>query len=89
MYTGTERRKIMSGGFENCPLGVKHEAEIQALKEASSIVAKDVKDIKERLLARPSWVITVIISLLSTLAFSALTFSFTIVHALTRLNLPN
>lgn len=66
--------------LEDCPIGVRHEAEIIALKEATAFVAKDVKDIKERLLGRPSWTVTVIITLLSTLAFSALTFSFTVIH---------
>jgi hypothetical protein len=46
----------------------------------TTLIAKDVKDIKERLLGRPSWTVTVIITLLSTLAFSALTFSFTVIH---------
>jgi len=72
----------MEHDFNSCPLGVKHEEQIKELKLCYIEVAKDVKDIKERLLGRPSWIITVVIAFLSTLAFSALTFSFTIVHLL-------
>jgi hypothetical protein len=92
MWTGIERRKIerrkqVSNNYEDCPLGVKHESEICAMKLNIETLTKDIRDIKERLLSRPSWFVTVIITLLSTLAFSALTFAFTIVHELTRLGI--
>lgn len=87
-WVGEERRKRMSGiNFEECPLGVKHEAEISAMKCDIGTMAKDIKDMKERLLGRPSWVVTVIISLLSTLAFSALTFAFTIIREAAKLGI--
>lgn len=78
MWDGNERRNRVLHNYEDCPRGVKHETEILALKECYSAIAKDVKDIKEQLLGRPSWTITCIIAFLSTLAFSALTFAFTI-----------
>lgn len=71
----------------DCPLGVKHEAEIVALKESVSSILADVKEIKDKLLSRPSWMVTVVITLLSTLAFSALTFSFTVIHEGLRLGI--
>jgi hypothetical protein len=78
------RRKDSGMDPENCPVGVKHEAEIQALKQATNLVASDVKEIKERLLGRPSWSVTVIIAFLSTLAFSALTFAFTVIKEVSK-----
>lgn len=87
-WDGRERRKGTS--FDGpCPTGVKHSAEIVSLVRANEDLAEYIKDIatkvediKDKLLGRPSWTVTVIITLLSTLSFSSLTFAFTIAHQL-------
>lgn len=61
-------------------MGIRHDAEIQTLKDLTVDIVKDIKEIRDRLLSRPSWVVTGIIAFLSTLSFSALTFVFTIIH---------
>ncbi len=75
----------LDGMNDNCPTGVKHEQQIHDIVKTQDIMLKDVREIKEKLLARPSWTTTVIITFLSTLAFSALTFAFTVIKEYTSL----
>ena len=73
----------MENSGKECIIGARHEEQIKELVKCYDVVAKDVKEIKEKLLARPSWAVSIIIAFLSTLAFSALTFAFTIIREYT------
>ena len=64
----------------DCPIGIRHEAEILVLKDNILVLTKDVREIRDKLLGRPSWSITIAISILSTIAFSSLTFAFTVMR---------
>ena len=66
--------------WEKCPTGIKHEEQIITLFKQVTEQSSDIKVIKERLLARPSWAVLVAISFLSTFAFSVLTFALTVLR---------
>ena len=72
----------------NCPKGIELDERIQTLEREMGEVRTDIKDIKETLLRRPSWAVAVIITLLSTAAFSALTFAFTVIRLLAGKMIP-
>jgi hypothetical protein len=61
-----------------CPKGIENSERIMTLEREMGEVRSDIKEIKDKLLRRPSWIVTIIISFLSTLAFSALTFALTV-----------
>ncbi len=55
------------------------ELRFVALEQTAADTKKDIKEIKERLLGRPSWAVCIVITLLSSITFASLTFAFTIV----------
>jgi len=67
--------------MEKCPKGVENEGRINALEDNMTELKKDVKEIKDRLLGRPTWIITVIITILTAVTCSSLTFAFTVIRA--------
>lgn len=67
-----------------CSDVIKHGTEIDNLTKQYDGLSKDVKEIKEKLLGRPTWAVTIVIAFLSTLSFSALTFAFTLIHSIAR-----
>ena len=73
---------------EPCPKGVELEERTMTLEREMKEVRQDIKDIKETLLKRPSWAVAIIITLLSTFAFSALTFSFTVIRMIAGKPIP-
>jgi len=54
--------------MEKCAWGTKNEQRIVALERDMGEVKQDIRDIKEDLLGRPTWAITVIITFLSSLS---------------------
>jgi len=50
---------------DKCPQGVKNEQRINALEDITQSLKADIKDIKDRLLGRPTWVITVLFTFLT------------------------
>lgn len=50
---------------DQCAKGVKNEQRIIALERDIGEIKQDIKDMKERLLGRPTWVITIIFTFLS------------------------
>jgi hypothetical protein len=74
----------MATEHQPCPDVIKQGTELGNLTKQYDSLAKDVKEIKEKLLGRPTWAVTVVIAFLSTLSFSALTFAFTIIHSIDR-----
>lgn len=66
--------------MENCPKGIENEQRIIALERDMGEIKKDIREIKDKLLGRPTWAVTIIITLLSTLAFSSLAFALTVLR---------
>ena len=64
---------------EQCVKGTENEQRIIALERDVGEIKRDIKDMKEGLLKRPSWTITVIITLLTSLSMASLTFAFTVI----------
>lgn len=50
--------------WDQCPHGVKHEAQIQEIVRRMSVVEEAIVEIRDRLLGRPSWIV---VSALTTL----------------------
>jgi len=50
---------------EGCVKGTKNEQRIVSLERDMSDIKNDIKDIKDRLLGRPTWVVTCLITILS------------------------
>ena len=50
---------------EGCVKGTENEQRIIALERDVSEMKSDIKEIKDRLLGRPTWIVTVLITLLS------------------------
>lgn len=72
----------MSGNSDDCAQGARLEERIKNLELSVpgrlEIIEADIKSIRNSLLGRPSWFVTVIITLLSTLSVSSITFALTI-----------
>ena len=66
--------------MEQCTKGVKNEQRIVALERDMGEIKDAVSDMRDGLLSRPSWVITVIITILSGITMASLTFAFTILR---------
>lgn len=64
----------------NCVLGVQNKERIVALERDMHDIKGDIRDIKDTLLKRPSWAVTITIGLL----MSALTASITVIGILMR-----
>ena len=50
---------------ELCPKGVKNEQRIVSLERDMKDMKTDIKDIKDRLLGRPTWFVTIALTFLS------------------------
>lgn len=48
--------------FENCPLGIRHEAELKDVQRRICIMEIAIVDIRDRLLVRPSWMVTTLLT---------------------------
>lgn len=67
-----------------CVMGIENKKEIDfikreilSVKEDAKDTRIDIKEIKECLLGRPSWAVTVIIAFLSSITIGSLTFALT------------
>lgn len=60
---------------EQCAKGVSNEQRIIALERDMGDVRKDVREIKDRLLGRPTWAVTTIITILTAVSCSSITFN--------------
>ena len=63
---------------EGCVKGTANEQRIVALERDMGEIKSGVKDMKDGLLRRPSWFVTVIITILSALTCSSITFALTV-----------
>jgi len=52
-------------GPDGCVKGTENEQRIVALERDVSEMKSDIKEIKDRLLGRPTWIVTVLITILS------------------------
>jgi len=66
--------------MDKCVKGTENEQRIISLERDVGEIKKDIRDMKDGLLKRPSWAITVIITLLTSLSFASLTFAFTVLR---------
>ena len=51
---------------------------VATLEQAQRTICKDIKEIKNKLLGRPSWAVSVIITLLTTIACSSIIYIITV-----------
>jgi len=65
---------------EGCVKGTANEQRIVALERDMGEIKSGVKDMKDGLLRRPSWFVTVIITILSALTCSSITFALTVLR---------
>jgi len=65
---------------EGCVKGTANEQRIVALERDMGEIKSGVKDMKDSLLRRPSWFVTVIITILSALTCSSITFALTVLR---------
>lgn len=63
--------------MDECTKGVKNEQRIVALERDMGDVRSDVREIKDRLLGRPTWTTTAIITILTAISCSSITFAVT------------
>lgn len=66
--------------MNQCAKGIKNEQRIIALERDIVEIKKAVKDMRDGLLSRPSWFITVVITLLTGLTMASLTFALTVLR---------
>ena len=66
--------------MEGCVKGTENEQRIIALERDMSELKEGVNDIKNGLLKRPSWSVTVIITILTAISCSSITFACTIIR---------
>ncbi len=50
---------------KQCVMGVKNETRIESLENDFSEIKSDVKEIKDKLLKRPSWFVTILLTAMS------------------------
>ena len=70
---------------KDCMLGQEHEKKIVQLQKDIGEIKGDIKDIKTTLMGRPTWAVTVIITVLSAISVSSLTFALNTLHILASL----
>jgi delta-aminolevulinic acid dehydratase/porphobilinogen synthase len=80
-WDGNERRSTMNG-FDpsKCMLGMQHQEQIQALNKALDEMKRDIKEIKDKLILRPTWSVMIIISVLSAISVASMTFAFAVIQ---------
>jgi hypothetical protein len=59
---GMEIVKKTMPDFENCPLGIRHESELRDFQRRISIMEIAIVDIRDKLLGRPSWMVTLMLT---------------------------
>lgn len=64
---------------KGCSVGVANEQRIIALERDMNDVKRAIGDLRDDLVKRPSWVVTTIITLLSSVAVGCLTFALTVI----------
>ena len=45
-------------GFDACPMGIRHESELKDIQRRICIIEVAIVDIRDKLLGRPSWMVT-------------------------------
>ena len=48
--------------FDSCPLGIRHESELKDVQRRISIMEIAIVDIRDKLLGRPSWMVTLLLT---------------------------
>ena len=67
-------------GIENREKIIALDKRITSMEDSMNVMAKDIKEIRERLLGRPSWAVCVIITLLSSLTVGSLAWCFAVLR---------
>jgi len=65
---------------EQCVQGATNAEKVKGLEARMKKVEEAITDMRDGLLKRPSWSVTIVITILSSLTFASLTFSFTIIR---------
>lgn len=65
---------------EGCVQGATNAERIKGLEKRAKVVEDAIAEIRDGLLRRPSWAVTIIITILSSLTFASLTFAFAVVR---------
>jgi hypothetical protein len=67
-----------------CATGASNRERVTTLEREMCGVRLDIKEIKDTLLGRPTWAVTVIITILTALSCSSITFAITALNAVIR-----
>jgi len=64
--------------MDNCPTGVRLESEVTHHTAQINGIVSDIKEIKDSLIKRPTWAVCVIITILTALTCSSITWAVTV-----------
>ena len=61
-----EKCEAMGPDWKSCPKGAIHDTEINELKRRMELIEKAVLEIRDKLLQRPSWTVSILLTALTT-----------------------